>query len=196
MLGYHRQFVSCLSLWINLTKPPTQDCGFDVDPKRAVPGPGQYNLCSKDRHSVGSGPTSSFLCVRKPLESTEGDVNTPAPGSYELLTPAQVNVDKNGQILEHPCFRSQTSRSASFIAKSEVPGPGEYDTDRSFMGGRMGTTVSVTQGQRGKGASGSGGGGGGRFGRPLPSKEDDSTSPGACCAFVLSLGCRTFPAGD
>lgn len=141
-----------------------------------MPGPGQYNLRGKGRHSVGSGPTSSFLCARKPLESTEGDVNTPAPGSYELLTPAQVNVDKNGQILKHPCFRSQTSRNASFIAKSDVPGPGEYNTDKGFAGGRAAMTVLAAQG-----------GGSGRSGRPPLSREDDSASPGASCAIVFCL---------
>ncbi|CAN0392129.1 unnamed protein product, partial [Ectocarpus sp. 13 AM-2016] len=57
-------------------------------------------------------------------------LETPAPGTYELLPTQQSHVDKSGNILKDPFFRSQTRRNASFIAASDVPGPGEYDVDR------------------------------------------------------------------
>lgn len=97
------------------------------------------------------------------------NLETPAPGTYELLQNQYAKIDKNGQVLKDPCFRSQTKRDASFITASEVPGPGEYD---------VGRTIAASKEPFGSGGSGakspranlrrSGG----------HSKDDDDISPG------------------
>lgn len=88
-----------------------------------------------------------------------------------------MQADKNGLILKDPFFRSQTKRSASFIASSDVPGPGEYDVDRG---------VATVKEACGTGAGGGGGGkgqGGVSAGRPGHqrcghAREDEESSPG------------------
>ncbi|CAN0210906.1 unnamed protein product, partial [Pylaiella littoralis] len=101
------------------------------------PGPGEYNIDrantnnNSNKNRAGSmTPTSSFLCARTPLD-VGTHLQTPAPGTYELLRAQQAHVDKSGNVLKDPCFRSQTKRNASFIATSDVPGPGEYDVSSS-----------------------------------------------------------------
>lgn len=113
------------------THPTKQDCGFSPDPLTAVPGPGEYDIDRKELNRTSSRPTSSFVCPRT-HPSAETITETPAPGSYELWHVQPQYVDKCGQVLRDPFFRSQTKRMASFIAKSDVPGPGEYDVDRGL----------------------------------------------------------------
>lgn len=154
-----------------------QDCGFTDNPEHAVPGPGQYNLDRKETQRLGSGPTSSFRCARKPLEN-ERSCDTPAPGAYELATPVHPRVDKNGQVLKAPFFRSQTKRDASFISGSEVPGPGEYDIDRGMTIAKESSLLPVVAGHAGKRP-------GGRFGQDDDCQEEASVSPGAqACTLV------------
>ncbi|CAM9492744.1 unnamed protein product, partial [Hapterophycus canaliculatus] len=112
-----------------------RDCAFVPDALAAVPGPGEYNVergngVNKNRDG-SSKPTSSFLCARTPL-NVGTHLESPAPGSYELLRRDQTHVDKSGNVLKDPFFRSQTKRNTSFIAGSDVPGPGEYEVDRGL----------------------------------------------------------------
>ena len=159
-----------------------QDCGFTPDPLTAVPGPGEYNVdrphngnANKNRAGATT-PSSSFLCTRTPL-NVGTFLETPAPGTYELQRTQQAHVDKKGNVLKDPCFRSQTRRNASFIAPSDVPGPGEYDVNRG------GATA-----KDGVGLSGGGSRGGGTSGRPGQQprrgggnpKEEEGVTPGTC----------------
>ena len=82
-------------------------------------------------------------------------------------------------ILQDPFFRSQTKRSASFIAPSDVPGPGEYHVDRGVA------TVKEACGT-GLGGVGGRGGQGVSAGRPGNqrgghSREEEESSPGEVC---------------
>ncbi|CAN0141959.1 unnamed protein product [Ectocarpus sp. 12 AP-2014] len=145
-----------------------------------VPGPGEYNTDRGNRNNTAnknragaSNPTSSFLCARTPL-NVGTHLETPAPGTYELLPTQQSHVDKSGNILKDPFFRSQTRRNASFIAASDVPGPGEYDVDRGVANS---TEAFGSGGGRGSGAGGRPSqqlrrGGGGRV------KEEEEVTPG------------------
>lgn len=155
-----------------------QDCGFAPDALKAVPGPGEYNVdransSSTHKNRAGSStPTSSFLCTRTPL-NVGTNLETPAPGTYELLRAQQTHVDKSGNVLKDPFFRSRTKRNASFIATSDVPGPGEYDVDRGVA-----TANSFgSGGSRGSGTSGRPGqqrrAGGGHH-----AKEEEEATPG------------------
>lgn len=153
-----------------------QDCGFTPDSLAAVPGPGEYNIdranSSTHKNRAGtSTPTSSFLCTRTPL-NVGTNVETPAPGTYELLRTHQAHVDKSGNVLKDPFFRSRTKRNASFIAASDVPGPGEYDVDRGVAtansfgsGGSRGGGTSGRPGQRRRGGS-------------AHAKEEEDVTPG------------------
>lgn len=154
-----------------------QDCGFTPDAVKVVPGPGEYNIDSANtsthkNRGTSSTPTSSFLCARTPL-NVGTNLDTPAPGTYELLRTQQAHVDKSGNILKDPFFRSRTKRNASFIAASDVPGPGEYDVDRGVAaansfgsGGSRGSGTSARPGQQRRG-------GGGNY-----AKEVEDTTPG------------------
>lgn len=157
-----------------------QDCGFAQDHVGVVPGPGEYNIDRSNRNNTANknragvpNPTSSFLCARTPL-NVGTHLETPAPGTYELLPTQQSHVDKSGNVLKDPFFRSQTRRNASFIAASDVPGPGEYDIDRGVASS---TEAFGSGGGRDSGAGGRPsqqlrGGGGGRV------KEEEDVTPG------------------
>lgn len=144
----------------------------------AVPGPGEYNIdratnSNTHRNRAGtSTPSSSFLCSRTPL-NVGTHLETPAPGTYDLLRTEQAHVDKSGNVLKDPFFRSRTKRNASFIASSDVPGPGEYDLERGVAtanslgaGGSRGSGTSGRPGQQRRG--------GGRH----HAKDEDDVSPG------------------
>lgn len=156
-----------------------QDCGFTSDALTAVPGPGEYNIdrpnSNTHKNRAGSStPTSSFLCARTPL-NVGTNLETPPPGTYELLRTQQIHVDKSGNVLKDPFFRSRTKRNATFIAASDVPGPGEYDVDRGVAapnvvwsgGGKRGSGTSGRPGQQRR--TGSGG---------PHAKEEESATPG------------------
>lgn len=154
-----------------------QDCGFVPDALAAVPGPGEYNVergngANKNR-AGSSTPTSSFLCARTPL-NVGTHLESPAPGTYELLRRDQAHVDKSGNVLKDPFFRSQTKRNASFIAGNDVPGPGEYEVDRGLAISRE--TIG-SAGVRGGGAGGRPGQQH-RGGSDGHSKEEEDVTPG------------------
>ena len=135
----------------------------------AIPGPGEYNIDRKNCQKAIPGPTSSFLCSRRPLPLGTNAL-TPAPGAYELARAQQGKVDKDGVVLKHPFFRSRTKRDPLFIPSSEVPGPGEYDVGRGLS-----TAKETTMERRAMAMKHAGAGSGGSTGR---SKDDDFITPG------------------
>lgn len=148
-----------------------QDCRLAPNKLTAAPGPGEYNIDRRDNPRIATGPTSSFRCTRTPL-AVGTNLQTPAPGAYEILQGQHVQADKNGLILNDPFFRSQTKRSASFIAGSDVPGPGEYDVDRGVATVKE---ACVMGGGKGQGGVSAGRPGHQRCGH---SREDEESSPG------------------
>ncbi|CAM9678984.1 unnamed protein product [Ascophyllum nodosum] len=146
-----------------------RDWGLTPHSTVAIPGPGEYNIDRKNCQKAIPGPTSSFLCSRRPLPLGTNAL-TPAPGAYELARAQQGKVDKDGVVLKHPFFRSRTKRDPLFIPSSEVPGPGEYDVGRGLS-----TAKETTMERRAMAMKHAGAGSGGSTGR---SKDDDFITPG------------------